>query len=208
MITVERDGHARQCSAKVRSGKRCRAFAVLGATVCRMHGGASPQARAAAERRLAELKAEKLLGKIWDADAVPVTDVFEAMQRLAGQLTNAVDQLGRRINDDLDGVAPIAWGKVIRELRQLLLGMERLDLDARRIELAAGQADMVATAIRAGMEALGPELLPDQRDLLVRTVIASLRSQSEVARAELEEPAPGRPRPQIVRGPIVRGEVE
>jgi hypothetical protein len=49
----------RRCTAKSkRSGQQCRRWAALGATVCVVHGGGSPQARRAAKARLAEAEAE------------------------------------------------------------------------------------------------------------------------------------------------------
>lgn len=44
-----------RCTATARTGRRCRNRAILGATVCRMHGGSAPQVRRAAEERLREL---------------------------------------------------------------------------------------------------------------------------------------------------------
>lgn len=46
---------AHTCSARTRSGKKCRNAPVDGATVCRMHGGAAPQVKRAAQLRLLEL---------------------------------------------------------------------------------------------------------------------------------------------------------
>jgi hypothetical protein len=40
------------CSAKRTNGKPCQAYAITGGTVCRAHGGAAPQVRAAAHRRI------------------------------------------------------------------------------------------------------------------------------------------------------------
>jgi len=45
----------RLCSATNRAGEPCRAPAMRMQTVCRVHGGSSPQAKAAARRRLLEL---------------------------------------------------------------------------------------------------------------------------------------------------------
>ena len=46
----------RRCTAKSsRTGKRCRKAAIRGGTVCATHGGAAPQVRDAARRRLLEL---------------------------------------------------------------------------------------------------------------------------------------------------------
>ena len=47
---------AARCTATNRRGTRCGARAIAGATVCRLHGGASPQVKAAAAKRLEELK--------------------------------------------------------------------------------------------------------------------------------------------------------
>lgn len=46
---------ARRCRAHNRAGEQCGNPAMLGSTVCRMHGGAAPAARQAARLRLLEL---------------------------------------------------------------------------------------------------------------------------------------------------------
>lgn len=53
---VRRDEQQRLlCSARRKDGSPCNSPAMLGGRVCRMHGGASPQARRKARLRLAEL---------------------------------------------------------------------------------------------------------------------------------------------------------
>ena len=47
-----------QCKATTRQGRRCGGQAIEGAAVCRMHGGAAPQVRNAAQARIV---LEKLL---------------------------------------------------------------------------------------------------------------------------------------------------
>lgn len=44
-----------QCTATNRLGERCKRYAVEGSSVCRLHGGASPLARAAAKKMLLAL---------------------------------------------------------------------------------------------------------------------------------------------------------
>lgn len=51
------------CGAKKRDGNPCGAAPLSGGKRCRRHGGASPQARAAAARRLAEQEAMEIMNK-------------------------------------------------------------------------------------------------------------------------------------------------
>lgn len=44
----------RRCTATARSGDRCRNRPIVGGAVCRFHGGAAPQVRKSAHRRLME----------------------------------------------------------------------------------------------------------------------------------------------------------
>ncbi len=44
-----------KCGAKKRNGLPCENWALRGANRCRLHGGASPQAKRSAERRLRQL---------------------------------------------------------------------------------------------------------------------------------------------------------
>lgn len=88
-----------QCTARgKRSGDRCKRPAMLGANVCRSHGGASPQARAAAKRRLEEAAAvlvQRLLNLALDGDApdsVALQAINSALNR-AGMSAKHSDQL-------------------------------------------------------------------------------------------------------------------
>jgi hypothetical protein len=156
---VERDGHPRQCTAtSKRSHVRCRGFAVEGMSVCWQHGGASPQAREAARRRRVEAEATVLLEPLWKMDASPITNPVQALADLAGKARNALDVLGARVTvGDLDGPAGHAWLRTMRELRQMLEGLERLDLAAKALELDQQLATMIVVAFR---EAIGRLHLP------------------------------------------------
>lgn len=168
-----RDTHERRCIARTRSGTRCRSYAVEGMRVCRMHGGASPQARRAAERRKAEAEATALLELIWDPDAPPVTDPVSALQALAGRLQHAANVLGARLNTaDLDGATGLAWARVLRELRQALEGMEKLDLAGKQVELEQAKASIVVAAFQQVLGEL--QLVPADRDRAVRSFLRGL----------------------------------
>ena len=172
----------RQCTATSKqSGVRCKRLAIPGGRVCVMHGGATPAVRAAADRRRAEAQATALLELLWDPSAEPVTDPVPALQALAGRLQHAANVLGARLDtESLESATAVAWTRVLRELRQALEGMERLDLGKRQVELQQAQAEQVVGAVRVGLDALGSELLPVQRDVFLRAFLGALGRGPEV----------------------------
>lgn len=185
---IVRDGHARQCSARTRSGARCRQFAVLGMSVCRMHGGASPQARAAAQRRKAAAEATVMIESFWDPSAAPVTDPVEALASLAGRTQHTVDVLGARVSvGDLDGSEALAFLRLVRELRQMLEGLDRLGLEERRVRIAEQAGHQLAAVVRAVLARL--ELTDDQQVLALTVVPEEFRrlgdEDATVVRGEL-----------------------
>lgn len=182
----------RRCTATAKgSGARCKRAAIPGGTVCAKHGGSAPQVRAKAQERQLEAAAGELLAKIiWNPDAAPVTDNVGEMRRLAGAMKQAVDVLGARLNGDvceacgrgsdpLDGPTGRAWVNVLRELRQLLEGMERLGLAERQVELQQDQAQLVTSAFLGALSVVAG-LLPADRDLMVRTFLSGLGRGPEV----------------------------
>ncbi|MCT7365936.1 hypothetical protein [Mycolicibacterium llatzerense] len=87
----------RRCVAHKKNGDRCRKFAIEGATVCRVHGGASGHVRRAAKARLdnaADLMAQKLLGIAID-DSLPAETrlkaIKDALDRSMGRPTATVE---------------------------------------------------------------------------------------------------------------------
>lgn len=92
-----------RCTARKRSGDQCRAFAVKGATVCRMHGGAAPQVRSAAKVRAAELEAHTVAARMVaraGVDVDPIEHLLESLHRAAalvevwGEMVAGLDELG------------------------------------------------------------------------------------------------------------------
>ena len=58
--------YAKRCGAhSSQTGKPCGQWAIRGGTVCRTHGGRAPQVKAAAERRLADLRPAAILYLDW-----------------------------------------------------------------------------------------------------------------------------------------------
>lgn len=157
---------------------------MAGQRVCRMHGGSAPQARAAADQRVAAEQAEISLRKLWVGldQAERVTDPVASMERLAGALEQLVDEAGARVS----ALQHVAGGnltqlraevtlleRALGHLRGLLVDMARLGIAERQVELQQGQAELVVGAFMAGLAA-GPQLLPADRDAMVRAFLGGL----------------------------------
>lgn len=101
-----------RCHATTRAGERCGNPPMRGGRVCRMHGGAAPQVRAAAKRRAA-------MAMIHAELAANSGAVIEAQER--HQLAReTVRSAPHAVRDAL----------VVEVLRALRVGVEPLDLDA------------------------------------------------------------------------------
>lgn len=192
-----RDGHPRQCTARSkRSGKRCRAFAVRGASVCRTHGGAAPAVRAKAQARLLAQQAEADAGRVLAHEATErLENPLEALGRLAVEALALKDALAARVNA-LDRIR--AGAGEVEQLRVEVSLYERaldrsakfLDLlarnnwEERRVELEQGRAQLVTAAFLAALEAV--TLLPDDRQTMIHAFLTGI----------------GRPPPEKVRGEL------
>ncbi|WP_255795332.1 hypothetical protein [Mycobacteroides abscessus] len=87
--TLLSDNPDRRCVAKNSRGQRCRKFAIMGATVCRTHGGATQHVRNKARIRV-ENASNRLMGKLIDFafdDTKPPDIQLRAIQ-------NALDRAG------------------------------------------------------------------------------------------------------------------
>ena len=88
--------HPRGCKGHKRNGKPCGQPAIKGGVVCRMHGGSAPQVRAAAEKRLDELrpKAIRRLDWLLDQETFPTVilgAVKDVLDRNDGKARESVD---------------------------------------------------------------------------------------------------------------------
>lgn len=183
------DPMAPRCSAMSKQTKeQCKQRPVPGSTVCRFHGGAAPQVKAAAEQRQVEAAADASLRKLWVGleQAVPVKDPVASMERLAGALEQLVDEAGDRVSK----LTQVAGGKDLTQLRAevtlleralghlraLLADMARLGIAERHVQLEQERAQMVTSAFLAAIGAVS--LLPADRDLVVRTFLEQLGQPS------------------------------
>jgi hypothetical protein len=184
------------CGAKTKSGAPCKKPPMKGATRCRRHGGASPNAQAAAQDRRAERAAGRELARIGitSRDIHPAEALIELVQFTAGE----VDYWRRRVSeiDDTD----LTWGTTrVKEggddrgttqeakphiayvmlqqasdrLASYAAAALRAGVEERRVRLAEQQGALVAQAIRNILDAL--QLTPAQLELVPTVVPAQLR---------------------------------
>lgn len=89
-----------RCAGHNRTGKPCRLYPIRGGTVCRSHGGAAPQTRAAANRRLAANEAERELRKsLADVDVHTIADPIEAFRNITAEVVALKDFFAERVAD-------------------------------------------------------------------------------------------------------------
>lgn len=119
-----------RCSARSsQSGEACRAYAVVGATVCVAHGGRAPQVRAAARRRVTERRALETLAR---QGKQPIASIPEELHATAAEIVNFKDFL----RDHLGHLRTIARVDKIgrEELRASIQAYERaLDRTVQRL---------------------------------------------------------------------------
>ncbi|CAH0255550.1 hypothetical protein SRABI83_03234 [Arthrobacter sp. Bi83] len=196
-----------KCGAKLkgkRAGQLCQLTPPAGATRCRFHGGASPQAKAAADRRVAEhearetmTKAVRTLGLPIDVD--PGKALLDEIHWTAGHVAWLRDKVQELEDEELvwgktqhdDGVgpqgivdvttekaAPSVWYELYMKEREHLAKVCALALRAgieeRKVKLAESQGLLVADVIRRILGALG--LTPEQQQLVPEIVPRELRA--------------------------------
>lgn len=154
--------HPKGCSGHVdlEDGTRrpCQLPPMRGGRVCRSHGGAAPQVRAAAARRLAEAEAAK---SIADVVVGPIENPLDALARIAAEavalkdhFANVVAQLKDqyRFTDDrkqeqLDARVGL-YERALDRAHKFLTDWVRLGFEERKARLDDARAQLVATALR------------------------------------------------------------
>ncbi len=184
------------CGAKTRNGGTCQKPPLAGATRCRLHGGDSPRAKAAAADRIAEATATRELARlgVTRRDIHPAEALIELVQFTAGE----VDYWRRRVADLND--KELTWGttrikdggddrgttqeakpniayvmlqQASDRLASYAAAALKAGVDERRVRLAETQGQLVATAIRNILDQLN--LTAAQLELVPTVVPAQLR---------------------------------
>ena len=186
------------CGAKTRDGDPCRNPPMSGATRCRMHGGATPRGRAAAERRLAEAEAVRHVTAFGARTDITAPEaLLELVQAKAaevaywdGRVAELSDdaRAGLLVAKTEQGLGP--QGPVDTETRQAGPHVYVVMLHKAQDQLAAYSA----AAIRAGVDRAMVEAVTLQAAWLLPLLYEAITA----ARANAEEPA------VIIRGIVER----
>lgn len=179
-----------KCTAKRTNGEPCNAYAVKGLRVCRVHGAGSPQARAAAKRRLAEEKAARAVKELnVRLDTSPTAALLDMVKVAAAEERYwgvRVEELRETAPHKLTAVQTrISVGKdrggttELRHVDATVAVEYRLWTDAQE-----RVAKFAAAALRAGVEERRVKLAEDQGALVaqvIRGVLNDLKLNKEQA---------------------------
>ncbi|GLU58590.1 hypothetical protein [Paenarthrobacter ureafaciens] len=191
------------CGAKNKKSEPCGLSPAAGATRCGRHGGNSPQAKRAAERRVAEEKAKKelergvrTLGLPFDID--PGKALLDEIHWTAGHVAWLREKVQELQDEELvwgktqtdtgigpqgpvdtttEKAGPSVWYELYLKERDHLAKVCALALRAgieeRKVKLAESQGALVAEAIRRILAALN--LSPAQQAMVPEIVPQQLR---------------------------------
>lgn len=167
--------HPRKCRGhSKRDGKHCGDWAADGAEVCRRHGAAAPQVKAAAARRQGQAKAAKALATYGlPVEVDPLDALLGELHRTAGHVAwlGALIAELQHEHDNLRGsdlkqysvetgtTRPSVWVELYQHERAHLAKVAKdclaANIDERRVKLAEDQGRLVADVIRRIVTALG-----------------------------------------------------
>lgn len=148
------------------TGEQCRHLAMIGQNVCKHHGGLSPNAKAAAARRLADAKAEKTVARYLRDQPVPaIDDPIRAMESMIADtqafylfVANHVANLDVAEWTGKEG----ELSEYVRLLeraqtrsQRFLADWVRLGLEERLVRLSERQAEAIGRVIDGVLNALG-----------------------------------------------------
>lgn len=181
------------CSAhSKRTQGPCQSTEVLpGGTVCKAHGGHSPQAMKAAQER----ESRRIITELYDADpqaavaaygTAAIENPLDMLSRLAASSAHMMDALGQRVNalEEIRYTSGNGSEQVRSELKLYMQAMAQtgkfLDMliksgfEERRIKLDEQTAQMFVTAMQRVLARL--ELSPEQAVLVGTVVPEELRA--------------------------------
>lgn len=175
-----------RCNARTRSGGNCRRWPLAGGTRCKLHGGASPRAKAAAQRRLVEADARAALAY---EGIKPIDDPIVELGKLANEITGMKNGLAARVAALDSPVFTDAFGseQVHAEMKlynesldrciKILDLLGRHDLDARLVRVTEDTGKLFQYVVAGIVSDLS--LTPEQSALVPALMSSWLRRASE-----------------------------
>jgi hypothetical protein len=153
-----------RCAARTSRGP-CKKHPIRGAAVCRWHGGAAPQVKAAAARRVA---AHEALAALARRGVTPVGNPLAALAELAGEILAVKDvfreraaQLGEETwrYEDAKGAEQLRaelalYERALDRSARVLEAIARLKIDERLAAVTEQQGQTLAAVVVAVLERL------------------------------------------------------
>jgi hypothetical protein len=192
-------GQGQQCTARSkRSGVRCKNWAMRGASVCRIHGGAAAQVKAAAQRRLetadAEKQVEHVRAELNRLGIAVEVDPLAALEHALYQAVGNVAYLEQRLDAENLTVRSPLHGEQMHPLylayereRDRVAKFSKMALDAgiseKRVRIAEKQAEVLRGLMGRVLERLGIE--PSR----ARPVISQELARLQLVESTEDDPA-------------------
>lgn len=164
-----------------KTGEPCKAWAMRGQMVCYRHGGASPNGRAAGQRRIAEAEAAKTIASIADAPPLEsIGDVYDWLLAIAGtarawgeilqervskltKLGESTEYFGTQLQTDV-----ILFERALDRSAKIGEALVRLDLEGRKQALDERTAGQLVAVLRL---ILGDLDLTDDQAMVAELVV-------------------------------------
>lgn len=192
-----------QCTATSKqTGNQCRNTAVPGLKVCRIHGGSTARAKAAAARNLETQRARDAANQLGiPLDVSPQQALLDEVQRAAGmvayygqkvaeiaeqdanRLVNGVTRVEQREGFQAGTTKTVEattsvwlrlWNEERDRLTRVAAAALKAGIEERRVQLAEAQGALIADVIRRILNRLN--LTPDQFTLVGTVVPEELRA--------------------------------
>ena len=177
------------CAGHRNDGGPCGRSPRKGARVCHFCGGAAPQVKAAAARRLAEAELELVARRhLDDPDAEPMQDPGDQLLRLATRVGNAMTAVGSRVNllNEIGVVTQAGgeqvkaevkvWTDLIKLLHSVLVDIERLGVEKRIAGVTERNSEQFGQLLRAILADL--DLSGEQQAKVPSLVVRHLQAVS------------------------------
>ena len=149
-----------QCTASRSNGMKCKAMAIRGGFVCRVHGGSAPQVRLKAQSRIAEAKALKYLGV--DVTYEEIKDPKTTLKDVAARCVALMDRLQQQMEGAPDAGQFHAFERAMDRTMEMMKAIEAMD---RGREDKNNGPQVIVIDSRLPSERGGDEILDESHDI-------------------------------------------